>query len=444
MKYIYFHVDELYRDLITAVNLSKKFPPDEYKFIYGNRRNYSLLLKFSDYFDAVIFPKPLFLSYAKHKKWSCNVYYLYTENIGIIAKKKYPKMILKGVLDQQFMEGDQHYVESAKGFFLWGHNAYNTVKKYHPKIIDKMHVVGHPRHDISTLKNYKNRNKKGKAINVGFLTRNCYLNDYIQFSPLENLGKYLKFKIPYEYFNNKKDFLINERRGSQPAFDIAIESIDTKNLFIIIAELNKEFDDINIFFKVHPREKYENWFKILQDKNLNIQICDKSEPFTHWLNNLDYVIGPPSTSFYDACMLGVQPISIHKLDKKREIFVKKMYEENNELTQYLFSPKSVRELINFIKSSKNKSILNEKKINKILKDEANYPSCKDSLTKVSKIIKSDLKNKKISKNILLILFMRSIYKFFYLILNSFFRKEVINSSNFRFGLTVKKIQRNFS
>ena len=60
MKYIYFHVDELYRDLITAVNLSKKFPPDEYKFIYGNRRNYSLLLKFSDYFDAVIFPKPLF------------------------------------------------------------------------------------------------------------------------------------------------------------------------------------------------------------------------------------------------------------------------------------------------------------------------------------------------------------------------------------------------
>ena len=26
-------------------------------------------------------------------------------------------MILKGVLDQQFMEGDQHYVESAKGFF---------------------------------------------------------------------------------------------------------------------------------------------------------------------------------------------------------------------------------------------------------------------------------------------------------------------------------------
>ena len=46
MKYIYFHVDELYRDLITAVNLSKKFPPDEYKFIYGNRRNYSLLLKF--------------------------------------------------------------------------------------------------------------------------------------------------------------------------------------------------------------------------------------------------------------------------------------------------------------------------------------------------------------------------------------------------------------
>ena len=50
MKYIYFHVDELYRDLITAKVLKSKFPKKKYKFIYGNRRNYRLLLKFSDYF----------------------------------------------------------------------------------------------------------------------------------------------------------------------------------------------------------------------------------------------------------------------------------------------------------------------------------------------------------------------------------------------------------
>ena len=35
----------------------------------------------------------------------------------------------------------------------------NTVKKYHPKIIDKMHG-GYPRYDISTLKNNKTRNKR--------------------------------------------------------------------------------------------------------------------------------------------------------------------------------------------------------------------------------------------------------------------------------------------
>ena len=33
MKYIYFHVDELYRDLITAKKLKSKFPQNQYKFI---------------------------------------------------------------------------------------------------------------------------------------------------------------------------------------------------------------------------------------------------------------------------------------------------------------------------------------------------------------------------------------------------------------------------
>ena len=42
-------------------------------------------------------------------------------------------MILKGVLDQHFMEGEKHYVGSATRFFLWGHNACHiTIKKFYP------------------------------------------------------------------------------------------------------------------------------------------------------------------------------------------------------------------------------------------------------------------------------------------------------------------------
>ena len=440
MKYIYFHVDELYRDLITATKLKSKFPQKQYKFIFGNRRNFRLLLKFSDYFDAIIFPKPLFLSYAKNKLWTSNIYYLYTENIGIIAKKNYPKMILKGVLDQHFMEGEKHYVESATRFFLWGHNAYNAIKKFYPHLTKKMMVVGHPRHDSSAIKTLKSKQKRNKILNIGFLTRNCYLNDYIQFSPIENLAKYLEHKISYEYFLNKNEYLINERRGSQPAFDIAIESIDTKNLFLIISELSKEFKKINLFFKVHPRENYENWYKILKNKNLNIKICDRSTPFTHWLKDLDYVIGPPSTSFYDACMLDVKPISIHNLDSKRKIFIKKMYEENNELTKHIYSPKSIKELINFIKKNRYDSIINKKPIQEVLLDEANFPNCKNSLKKVSESIIRDLKNKRINKNIVKLFFMRLLFDICYFLVNNFFRKEIINSSNYRFGFEVRKMR----
>ena len=63
-------------------------------------------------------------------------------------------------------------------------------------------------------------------------------------------------------------------------------------------------------------------------------------------------------------MLDVQPISIHNLDNKRKIFIKKMYEENNELTKYIYSPKSIKELINFIKKNRYKSIINKKPIQK--------------------------------------------------------------------------------
>lgn len=441
-KYIYFHVDELYRDLITSVNLKKFFPSNKYKFIYGSRRNYRLLLRFSDYFDAVVFPKPQFLSYAKDKNWTSFVYYLYTENIGIIAKKEFPKMILKGVLDEHFMMGNNHFVDSAKGFFLWGNNAYKTINKYYPYLKNKIHVVGHPRHDLLTLKSKTKPKLNDNNLSIGILTRNCFLNDYIHSSALENLSKYINLGIPYEYYKSKKDFLLGERRGSQPAYDVAIESIDTKNIFLIISELSKNFKNLKIYFKIHPRENHENWHKVLKKINLNIEICEKEIPFTHWLKNLDYVIGPPSTSFYDACMMNVMPISIHNLDKKRNIFIKKMYEENNELTKHVYSPKSIQQLITFIKKNKIR-YKNNKKILKILYDEANYPNCKNSLKKISNIIKEDLMHKKNTKNKIITINMRIIFNILYFLLNLFFRKEIINSSNFRFGPRVNNYKKIF-
>ena len=67
-------------------------------------------------------------------------------------------------------------------FFLWGHNAYNAITKFYPYLTKKMYVVGHPRHDSSSLKIFNSKQKRNKILNIGFLTRNCYLNDYIQFS----------------------------------------------------------------------------------------------------------------------------------------------------------------------------------------------------------------------------------------------------------------------
>ncbi len=202
MRLVYFHIDELYRDTVVAIHLKKILKKNKIKVIFGNRRNYRLIKMFSWIFDAVIFPKPLFLSYAKNHKWNTNIYYLYTENIGIIANKKYPAMVAKGVLDQNFMEGETYCVDSAKRFFLWGWNSYNVISKLYPHLNSKLKVVGHPRHDqnISNKKYKSNRNKKLK---IGILTRNCFINDYILENPLDNISKFYHRDIMYEFYKIK-------------------------------------------------------------------------------------------------------------------------------------------------------------------------------------------------------------------------------------------------
>ena len=119
-----------------------------------------------------------------------------------------------------------------------------------------------------------------------------------------------------------------------------------------------------------------------------------------------------------------------------------MYEENNELTKHVYSPKSIQQLITFIKKNKIR-YKNNKKILKILYDEANYPNCKNSLKKISNIIKEDLMHKKNTKNKIITINMRIIFNILYFLLNLFFRKEIINSSNFRFGPRVNKYKKIF-
>lgn len=169
-----------------------------------------------------------------------------------------------------------------------------------------------------------------------------------------------------------------------------------------------------------------NWEKLLYSIGLeNIIISDNSTPFCHFVSQFDYLIGPPSTSFYDALMLGVTPISINKIDHLRKYYIKEYFEDNNRLMEYVLKPKSIDAIIEIIrKGEKTKT-----GYLKILETEANYPNCHNSLEAFRDLCLKFKEEKKQNRSTFIfeitIFGMNILYK-----MKRYFKKEISNSANF--------------
>ena len=69
IKNVYFHIDEIGRDAITASALKKGFAERGINLIYGNRvYTKRVLEKFVFAFDVIILPRPMFLNDFKNIK----------------------------------------------------------------------------------------------------------------------------------------------------------------------------------------------------------------------------------------------------------------------------------------------------------------------------------------------------------------------------------------
>lgn len=387
-KLIYFHIDEYSRDAITASVLKLELEKKGWTLIYGNRFTARVLRYFEWIFDAVILPKPHFMQaifeYEKIPKLQSKYVMLYTENIGIIADDTYPKMVLKGVLDKDFMEGRKNCVEKVSAFCFWGQKVSNVISNEYPELSDRCYVVGHPRHDRRAIDRSLTYSSDKT---IGLISRYCTLNDYILRSPLETLVKRYIVDDIYEYRNDQSgDSLKSERRGDTVAEDLYIEAVDVKNTILLIRKLINS--GYKVSFKVHPRENYEAWISIMNSADLKIDIADPRVPFPEWALQQRCVIGPPSTCFYDSLMLGIYPISMSGLDKKRSKFINKMYEENNKLMDHIIAPDSIDKIVDLVQHVSSLKLPVEAEI--VLKSEADYPECCNSVQKVGAVLEKIL------------------------------------------------------
>ncbi len=442
MKVIYFHIDEFNRDAITASVLKDESKKRGWVLIYGNRVTSPLLKHFEWVFDVVILPKPTFIKsifgYDKISSLKSKYVMLYTENIGIIANDVFPKMVLKGALDEEFMSGMTSCVDKVSAFCFWGEQVSETVKKTYRSLADRCYVVGHPRHDARAL---INENENFVKETVGIISRYCTLNDYYSRHPIDTIfDRYVK-KDLFEFNNIETgDFLQWERRGACPDQDLYLEAIDVKNTVLIINRLNEA--GYKVSFKIHPREKVSTWVNVFERHDMNVDVVNSDMPFTKWAKLQRYVIGAPSTSFYDCLMVGVTPINISGLDSQRHQFVSRMYEENNKLMPHINSPSSIDEILLLLESPRqlydpSPDILN------VLKAEANYPDCRKSGIMIGDVLEGVLQS--VRKRNLAMILGRFTYQLISFTLNlilsitrKFGKLNSSHSANFLLTRSVKK------
>jgi len=380
--YVYFHIDELGRDAVTASALKKEFKKSNITLIYGNRLYTKYLLeKFIWAFDLIILPRPMFLCGFKHiENKSPPIVILFTEAVGRVVHEDYDKFTLYSLLDKDFMEGDTRYVDKVSAFCFWGGSAKLRVDKYYPALSKKIYVVGHPRHDKLCLEQSTNSQNKGKPA-IGLITRQPLLNDYNNRRPVNAIVEAsICAEARYSYYNKKTgDYLKENEVETDVADEIYKEASDIQIMITLLEELEKRGYQVHL--KVHPREDRKYWSSIINKKQLNVSLAHWCVPFAHWIKSLDYVIGPASTSFYDAYVAGVEPICTRNIDATRNYHVNQLCEENGALMQHVAHPGSIDELIEIIESGvKPHQILPE--IEDVLKKETNFPESRKSISKV--------------------------------------------------------------
>ncbi len=430
---IYFHIDELNRDAIVASVLKKKFAQKGHNLIYGNRATNRLLKYLHRAFDVIVVPRPhmLYDNWGDDwMTWDTRFVMLSSESLGIICKDHL--VMASTLLERGYFEGKRKYVDRIDAFCFWGSKQLQAIKDYADEISHKCHVVGHPRHDTGCVNDQRivaTTTIRTKTV-IGVITRAVALNDYFGRSPLDAYTTLFDDHFQYEFINRTTgENLPSKRAGATPTDTLIVQAIDAKTTLMIISSLVKASYEVKV--RVHPKENTDVWKDLLKRCNLSAEISSSRLPIANWIKSVDYLVGPPSTSFYDAVMLGVTPISISELDPRRKECIGELWEDNNRLMEYIFKPKTIEDLLDYI--DKEVRNFNSNEILSILKDEADYPDCGSSLDKVVSVCMADTSAKR-NRRFQLLWFRFSRYAFFkaWRIRNSILgRKE--NSAMFAMG-----------
>lgn len=376
---VYFHIDELARDAVVAAALRKDLKQVGGRLVYGNRFTTDYILRYFNVFDAIILPslRHFLVAFPDAKNLPSNVFILQTEAIGQATGTL---RRLNGKYFGDDAEQCKPWHEAVKGFLLWGHAHLNPFREFYPSYLSKCRVVGHPRLSSSCQKPIK-RVKSDKPV-VGFVSRFNILSPFDSRTPFESVCSTMKFgKGIFPHFENSPDKDVEDM--------FYTEVIDFRVMLEIMMTLDPNKYELAV--RPHPRENRMGWMRLAKKLNLNIKISSWDEPFGHWLQGLDFIVTPPSTSLYDAFYHGKTPIVTSEIVPARANHILTESDDNNQILQGVCRPKSVQEVISLIASGHipfDKKIIELRLLEQVGADVAAH-STKNIINAISEMIGSD-------------------------------------------------------
>ena len=394
--FIYFHLDEYGRDSIVASALRRYGKEINCNIQFGNKRTAFITNKLNK-FDALIFPSIYHYRFYFPDKNNLpeNVFILPTEAVGTstgIVRKMQNKYF--GPDYNEFSE----WHSSINSYLLWGEDHLLGIKGINSKYAEKSFVVGHPRLSKFCIPPQKNntfiKNDKGSSkakVNVGLISRFGVLNPFDNRSNLETLFKGMRFRFPNlaKFENSPEQIDIED--------NFYTELIDMKIFLILMLSLDPKKYQFNI--RPYPRENYLIWEDFAKKNNISCKVSKWYHPFSYWISQVDIVIGPPSTSFYDLLYQDISPICIDKIISKRKDHLFAESDDNNRILEFICRPKSIDELIYIIKE--NKSYSAKKGFEEIIKSQTAPTNNGDPIENVLHVIRerSFINEKKLNRRL---------------------------------------------
>ena len=374
---VYFHIDEVARDAVVAANLRRVLQARGADLIYGNRMRSEFFGWFDAFaaFDLYIFPSlDIFQSNCRDvDSVSAPVVILPSETVGGTTRNV-DRLAAKYL--GSFPDRCGPWTEKVAAFCVWGRSHLKAFDELAPGLRQKCHVVGHPRFD-RRCRVPSSISVGGQKIRVGFISRFAALNPFDQRGILQTI--YEGRKIPGQIapmYRLSPDRDVEDR--------IYTESVDLRHIFEVMDSLNRSTHEMVL--RTHPREDRTAWEKLIRTNSIPLKIASWDQPFLHWVNSVDYVIGPVSTSFYDCIVAGKRPICTMEIAPHRQSHTLAGGDDENPILNYVFRPKSVQELVGIV-STKPKSDYLEMpdSLAEILCLESNYPDCATSLDRVADV-----------------------------------------------------------